>query len=622
MSARRPCVGAGGVAALLVIGIALLVSPSASWSATPLVAVPTSVHGWTPASVSPRTARSDLDAGLSARRAHGLRFAAIQATGAVIRGGTGTTRHGAVSASTRDEAFVLHSPQVARAVVRAWAGRDARRVAVGRDGRVVVVRRRATVIWREGVRIGLLILRRRASLAALRTEAITDARFADAALTRQPPRDAWQRVLDGVGHDGSVSRNTALAAFSLVYGSLPGVRMPRGRHAPIRSGTLAALWALEHRSQMTVAQRSAVDHRLAIAQNGGRSGRVSGSGGDSDFVPDPFYQAMAEKWAGVYAGLLGRPLELRMAVGTSPNLLEDDLADALPLDRFGAWGRGQASMCRIRMGFKGTSVPPVDQDQIMAHEVFHCFEFALLGPKVWHRPHDWIIEGLAEWASNTVVPIPFDLAEPAGGSGWIAAYLNTPAVPLFDRTYDAIGFWGHLADFTGALWPRVSAIVTADGDASAFKAAGGGENNTLTSWGSSPFRVSPVAAFTMHSPIDPPGLARSGRVDCARSLRGRWGAPAYTTAQYLLAPTPVNQPIVHVAIDGPARILSGSTDYSDLRDAWFCVPGTRLHMPAGKRRRRPSYPATDDAGLSRGRRRPRRRHGRRGHPRNAGPVLP
>lgn len=33
----------------------------------------------------------------------------------------------------------------------------------------------------------------------------------------------------------------------------------------------------------------------------------------------------------------------------------------------------------------------------MAHEVFHCYEFALLGPKVWRLPHDWIIEGLAGW---------------------------------------------------------------------------------------------------------------------------------------------------------------------------------------------------------------------------------
>jgi hypothetical protein len=578
MSARVGRMGAAGLVALLAIGVALLARPAASWSATSIVAVPTSPHGWTRVTVSPRAARADLDSRLSGGRARRLRPAAIQATGAALQRMRGAADHGV---SLRDEAFVLPSPRAARGVVRAWAGAHAGRAAVGHDGRVVIVRGRASVIWREGPRVGLLILRRRASLPRLRAEAIADARFADVALTRRPPRDAWQRVLDGVDHDGSVSRETALAAFSLVYGSLPGVRTPRGRHAPIRSGTLAALWALEHRSQMTAAQRTAVDHRLAIPERRGRSGHVRGSGGDFDFELDPFYQSMAEKWAGVYAGLLGRPLGLRMAVGTSPGLRPSDFADALPLNRFGLWGFGQASICRIRMSFKGTSVPPVDQELIMAHEVFHCYEFTLLGPKVWQLPHDWIIEGLAEWASNTVDPLPFNLADPAGGAGWIAAYLNTPTVPLFDRTYDAVGFWGHLTDFTGVLWPRVSAIVTARGDAAAFKAAGGSEDNTLSSWGSSPFRVSPVAGFTMHSPIEPPGFGELRPGGLHQIISGKVGAPAYTTAQYLVVPTPASQPIVHVAIDGPARILSGATEYTDLRDAWFCVQGRDCTCPPG-----------------------------------------
>lgn len=575
MSARAGRMGVAGLVALLAIGVALLAGPALSWSATSIVAVPTSAHGSMSVTVSLRAARADLVGRLSPRPARRLRLAAIQATGARVRV---TAGH---DGSLRDEAFVLPSPRAARAVVRAWAGRHAGRVAVGHDARVVIERGRASVIWREGPRVGLLILRRRASLPRLRADAIADARFADVALSRRAPRDAWRRVLDGVDDNGSVSRKTALAAFSLVYGSLPGVRTPGGRHAPIRSGTLAALWALEHRAQMTAAQRTVVDRRLAIPQRDGRSGHVRGSGGDFDFELDPFYQSMAEKWAGVYAGLLRRPLGLRMAVGTSPGLRPRDFADALPLNRFGVWGFGQASICRIRMGFAGTSVPPVDQELIMAHEVFHCFEFALLGPNVWQLPHDWIIEGLAEWASLTVDPLPFNLADPASGSDWIAAYLNTPAVPLFDRTYDAVGFWGHLTDFTGVLWPRVSAIVTADGDPAAFKAAGGGEANTFSSWGSSPFRVSPVAGFTMHSPIEPPGFGELRPGGLHQIFSGKVGAPAYTTAQYLMAPTPASEPIVHVAIDGPARILSGATEYTDLRDAWFCVQGRDCTCPPG-----------------------------------------
>lgn len=157
-----------------------------------------------------------------------------------------------------------------------------------------------------------------------------------------------------------MSRDTALAAFSLVYGALPGVRTPRATRAD---------------------QRALVDRQLAIPEPCGRSGRVRGSGGDFDFELDPFYQSMAEKWAAVYAGLLGRPLGLRMGVGTSSGLAPSDFADALALNRFGLWGFGRASICRIRMSFKGTSVPPVDQRLIMAHEVFHCYESRCSGPR-------------------------------------------------------------------------------------------------------------------------------------------------------------------------------------------------------------------------------------------------
>src|SRR5262245_24458821 len=42
------------------------------------------------------------------------------------------------------------------------------------------------------------------------------------------PGPAWQSVLDGIGADGSVSKDTALQAFSLAFGPLPGVTLPAG----------------------------------------------------------------------------------------------------------------------------------------------------------------------------------------------------------------------------------------------------------------------------------------------------------------------------------------------------------------------------------------------------------
>jgi hypothetical protein len=84
----------------------------------------------------------------------------------------------------------------------------------------------------------------------------------------------------------------------------------------------------------------------------------------------------------------------------------------------------------------------------------------------------------------------------------------------------------------------------------------------------------------MHSPIEPPGFAQLK----PEGLRSVWahvvGAAPYTTSQYQILPLP-RVPLIHVAIDGPARLLSGGTEYADLSDAWFCVRGQDCRCPPG-----------------------------------------
>lgn len=149
---------------------------------------------------------------------------------------------------------------------------------------------------------------------------------------------------------------------------------------------------------------------------------------------------------------------------------------------------------------------------------------------------------------------------------------------MFSRSYDAVGFWGHVADFTGPLWPRVSAILNAGTDVAAFTAAEGGEDNVLSSWGSSVFRVSSLAGFAMHSPIEPPHFDQLQ----PEGLKPVWahtvGAAPYTTSQYEILPLP-HVPLIHVAIDGPARLLTGGAEDRDLQDAWFCVQGEDCRCP-------------------------------------------
>jgi hypothetical protein len=545
-------------------GAAAVAVAAPAQAAVPLVAVPVSAHGWHPAGVSARRARSDL--------AQRLSRSAPRPTGVQVAGARRP------AATLRDEAFVFGSAPAARRVVGAWAGRRAARAGVGQDGRTAVERGEASVIWREGARVGLLILRQRTGRSALAQQALEDARFADRYLRLRPSSDSWLRVLAGIGAHGQVSRSTALAAFSLAYGPLPGVRPPRGRHAAIESGTLAAWWALAYRPRLTAAQRAAVDRRLGLPVRRARPASLLGLG-DRDFTANPLYQTIANEWQSAYEARLGRPLGLTMEVGTSPDVSAG--ADAMALNAQGEWGSGQPRSCQVALGPLGVTAPPDLQRLLVAHEVFHCFQWALLGSRTWHRPAPWIIEGTATWAADTVDPLPFVLADRLGHGtfGSITTYLKTPQTPLFTRAYDAVGFWGHLADVNGPLWARMAAIITAPGDEAAFAAAGGSdEENVLSSWGSSVFRIGSAPGFTMHSPVQPPSFDQLPPGSLEDIVSGPVAAPEYTTAQYVVRPAGT-APFIHVAIDGPARLLSGTTEYTDLSDAWFCVQGRDCTCP-------------------------------------------
>ena len=85
-------------------------------------------------------------------------------------------------------------------------------------------------------------------------------------------RTAWERVLERIGPDGKVDLKTALAAFSVAVGPLPGVPEPVGRRDRIASGTGAIRWIESHRLELTGAQRAAVDAYLA--PSGAGSGAV------------------------------------------------------------------------------------------------------------------------------------------------------------------------------------------------------------------------------------------------------------------------------------------------------------------------------------------------------------
>src|SRR5262249_34604020 len=142
-------------------------------------------------------------------------------------------------------------------------GRTLRRLSAARLARLdaaVIGRRplgpgRAHAVWNAGLLVGQISVlgtgRPGASLARAAAASVR-ARVA-AALAKT----AWDKVLDQVRPDGSVTVSTALQAFSLAIAPLSGVRVPAGP-ARIPDGTLAISWVLAKFSRLTAAQQAAV----------------------------------------------------------------------------------------------------------------------------------------------------------------------------------------------------------------------------------------------------------------------------------------------------------------------------------------------------------------------------
>jgi hypothetical protein len=560
-------------AAALVLGSALLLAAPAG--ATQLVLSTPSFIGFHTVRESSAAARTDFGSKLTGRV-----VALVRRAGAQSSAQAGQGQH------VRSDALIFASTHEARTVLLAWRRtRHARNALVGQGGSIAVLRSHGAVTyevaWREGDRLGLIALRAGRRTAHAARLAVRYARLADGSLRHSTPRTAWGRALAQIRPDGTFSRQAALDLFALAFGPLPGVHPPRGAASTISSGTLAVQAILPYRAQLTKAERDAVDHILGLpppkqAGHPARTANFSFPG----FEPDPGLQATADGFISAYEAKLGYLLPLTVVAGktTEHKTVKGLVAQgwAFAVNGLDTWGFGVKRDCIVEISPEGLASGSVRLDEVVAHEVFHCFEFALQGLSNWDNPPDWIEEALAEWAALTVDPVPYQV-----GGGWLTTYIQTEYLPLFERTYDAVGFWGHVQDATGSLWARIPSILNAADNQSAFVLAGADTDRFLDSWGSSVVRA-PGASFSwqMFSPIQPPGFGGlqpyiAGDIEGT----GNVSTPPYTTVVYVVRPGP-SQELLHLVINGHAR-LSTQYDYTDLQDAWFCTTSKPCECPEG-----------------------------------------
>ncbi len=454
-------------------------------------------------------------------------------------------------------------------------------------------------------RIGLRSPRRRraAFVAVILTIILAGAiggaawvRFRDVA--DQATASAWQRVLDRIAPDGKVSFETALDAFSLAVGPLPGVAMPAGRRERIPSATGAIRWLGGYRDRLTDAQRAAVDRYLAPDPGATRVEPSSASVWTSPTVAlaayreprsaavEPHARTLVEEQflrylddaRGKIARRLGRGLNLPYTLAINEEQETDDHAYTLP--HFGLLDRGAPAECEFRVN-PSMFEPGFGEAEFrasMAHEMFHCFQVARMsGAAQWtstleSRP--WLIEGSAAWVGE-------DLGGPSKiGLIWWDLYLQRPEVSLFKREYLAIGFYLHMVERNVDPWVHLDKMMYAGNEVAYHEAADPGGDPFLDTWASGQVRERALGeawlaqgpwSTAAHAPV----TSLIVPVDAVRPI----DAAPYTAEDYRVT-TPAE--ILHVQPEGHVRMADGAGfDAVVTVPLLLCVAGAACACPAG-----------------------------------------
>lgn len=555
---------------LAALAASLLLTPAAAPAAATLSAA--DAPGYRAAGSGAKLAR----AALGPRLPKALRGAA--AAGTRLAGPGGATLVSGVF-TTATEARAKQALAQARG-----GGRRAAGVGDGAWLRLASTRRAATatIVLRTGRALGVVRLTlpgRRAGATATAAATVFARTLAAHAQREQLSSSAFQQTLDGIGDDGSISPATALKAFAIAYGPLPGVKRPSGSDLGVpQSATLAMQLVARVWDRIAPAQRAAVERRLGARHDDSSAPQARAAA--PTLTPSPRFQAIADRYVAFYAGKLpGYSPVVR--VFTADEEITDARgtkawADALPLNAADQWGVGAPAYCRVR-------VPPLGQARaggpffqlIMAHEVFHCFQFQIM--TAWRQRSAWIIEGMADWAATSAYA-----TTAAVGAGPYRLYLASASAPAFGRSYDATGVWHALDEShgVGSLWPNVALVLNAADDGASFVLAGGGDLSFTETWASAAVRLDGAGAkWRQARPYALPRLDPPVPMDAITSDT-QYETVRYQAKVAAIVKDPAKPLVGVVGINGRFRVGAIGHDYGLADDErFFCFGSCKCRPP-------------------------------------------
>jgi hypothetical protein len=415
------------------------------------------------------------------------------------------------------------------------------------------------------------------------------------------PDTPLRQELRNVNADGTRSLDSALRLFAMAYGPIPGVDNAPGPGEAIE-GTLALRAVKAHYNELTADQKAAVDAALAPDPNAVTvtippvSGRTSSQalavgGGvvsDANLVADdnlpPLEQALqsaTDEYRFDIAAKIGDiPGPIKLSFSTKQPIAPDGTKILAATD--GIWVNGSYTGCLVEWYPAGINDEVTNTALTIAHEVFHCFQAANLNNagRYYNAP-DWWQEGGAEWVSNVVA------GAPVNGGFW-GDYVDNPETSLFERTYDATGFWADLNATGIDPWTKWKTIWSAYSNEAAWLASGAEDDTFLNSWASGWFRdPSRGADWDMTGPGIIPGSNVPQALQFFNGGAVEVDAKPYSASDYNVRS---DADIVHIVSTGHVRLNDDLIDETMPSGQYFCTKDGGCNCPDGKP---PPFPVTN-----------------------------
>jgi hypothetical protein len=369
-----------------------------------------------------------------------------------------------------------------------------------------------------------------------------------------------------------VSKDLALLAFSTAIATLPGVPEAEGgppTEAEQADGTFAFLWLSPYLDELTPEQRAAYDAALdpsadAHVDQPQRQPQMAALVGilaqQQTDAPRKTYTDAIDFAKSEISKRLHRTLKapVKFGFGPPPSDYPRALAYAFPTHF-----EGVPDECHIRATPLVSLSSELRIRVTMAHEVFHCFQFEKMPAGVYSS---WVLEGQAEWAGESIAGPGTD------GLDWWESYLKSPTKSLFERTYDAVGFYEHLVEVGVDPWTIFDEMLKTPGDnVVAFKSARADNDIFYNTWASGLRRTNTAPASwyaqgrwqaNEHSGPEPLQIAGEDSMSLS--------ADAVTNRLYLATST---ADITEISVEGPVRMLTGTNDVPDVQLIDLCTKG-------------------------------------------------